>query len=60
MTDKYANYGPATRAVHADDGLASGRGVAPPMHVSTTYKYLSDPDKLQPWDQLDHDVRGTR
>jgi hypothetical protein len=43
----------ATRAVHGDDGIAVHRAVAPPMHVSTTYRYNSDPDQLQTWVNVD-------
>lgn len=39
----------ASRAVHADDGIAAHRAVAPAMHVSTTFRYSDDPDKLQSW-----------
>ncbi|KAI9839784.1 MAG: hypothetical protein M1837_002023 [Sclerophora amabilis] len=48
----------ATQAIHADDddhlGLGLGRttatddDVAPPMHVSTTFRYARDPDELAP------------
>lgn len=37
-------------AIHADDSLNSGTDVAPPLHVSTTYRYSHNPDDLQPWD----------
>ena len=43
----------ATRAVHSDDGIAAHRAVAPPMHVSTTFRYDSDPDQLQTWYNVD-------
>jgi cystathionine beta-lyase/cystathionine gamma-synthase len=39
---------PATRAVHADDPMNFYTDVAPAMHVSTTFRYSSDPDALQP------------
>ncbi|RYP78521.1 hypothetical protein DL771_000474 [Monosporascus sp. 5C6A] len=39
----------SARAVHADDYLNSHQAVAPPMHVSTTFRYSRDPEKLQPW-----------
>ncbi|RYO75778.1 hypothetical protein DL764_010318 [Monosporascus ibericus] len=38
----------SARAVHADDYLNSHQAVAPPMHVSTTFRYSRDPEKLDP------------
>jgi len=43
----------STRSVHADDYINSHRAVAPPLHVSTTYRYSSDPDKLVVWENAD-------
>lgn len=43
----------SSRAVHADDAIASHRAVAPAMHVSTTFRYHHDPDQLQPCSNLD-------
>ncbi|KAK7737504.1 hypothetical protein SLS53_006577 [Cytospora paraplurivora] len=45
--------GLSSRAVHADDYINNHRAVAPPLHVSTTYRYNSDPDKLRQWDNTD-------
>ena len=39
----------SARTVHADDYLNSHPAVAPPMHVSTTFRYNRDPDRLEPW-----------
>ncbi|KXJ95937.1 Cys/Met metabolism PLP-dependent enzyme [Microdochium bolleyi] len=39
----------AARAIHAGDHLNSHHAVAPPMHVSTTFRYSDDPDKLSRW-----------
>lgn len=39
----------SARSVHADDYLNSHQSVAPPMHVSTTFRYNRDPDLLAPW-----------
>jgi cystathionine gamma-synthase len=39
----------SSRAVHADDGIAAHRAVAPAMHVSTTFRYNEDPDTLKTW-----------
>ncbi|KAK3363047.1 Cys/Met metabolism PLP-dependent enzyme-domain-containing protein [Lasiosphaeria hispida] len=38
----------SSRGVHADDYLNSHQAVAPPMHVSTTFRYSKDPDALTP------------
>lgn len=43
----------ASRAVHADDGIAAHRAVAPAMHVSTTFRYARDPERLDPDDVID-------
>ncbi|PHH58621.1 hypothetical protein CDD82_2825 [Ophiocordyceps australis] len=43
----------ATRAVHADHGIATHRAVAPAMHVSTTFRYTDDADKLDPQNPSD-------
>jgi hypothetical protein len=36
----------SSRAIHADDYLNDGQDVAPPLHVSTTFRYSRNPDKL--------------
>ncbi|KAI0391122.1 PLP-dependent transferase [Xylariaceae sp. FL0594] len=36
------------QTVHADDFLNSHPSVAPPMHVSTTFRYSRDPEDLKP------------
>jgi cystathionine gamma-synthase len=38
----------STLALHADDVLNTESDVAPALHVSTTYRYTSDIDKLAP------------
>lgn len=43
----------ASRAVHADDKISAHRAIAPAMHVSTTFRYHDDPEKLAPWDNVD-------
>jgi len=43
----------ASRAVHADDYINNHRAVAPPLHVSTTFRYSDDPSKLVTWDNYD-------
>jgi hypothetical protein len=55
-TDDHVNHGfkrvsirdhdPATSALHADDPLNIIDDVAPPLHVSTTYRYPQNPDDL--------------
>ncbi|RWQ95792.1 hypothetical protein C8Q69DRAFT_467455 [Paecilomyces variotii] len=39
---------PATRALHADDPLNQVTDVAPPIHLSTTYRYPNEPEDLIP------------
>ena len=39
---------PSTLAVHADDPLNVLADVAPPVHVSTTFRYADDPTQLIP------------
>lgn len=46
----------ASRSIHADDYVNTHQAVAPPMHVSTTFRYDNDPDKLVPW--YNAEVRG--
>ena len=38
----------STQAVHADDSMNLFDDVAPPIHVSTTFRYNKDPSKLRP------------
>ncbi len=38
----------ASRSVHADDFTNTHSAVAPPMHVSTTFRYSDNPDELVP------------
>ncbi|KAJ1331379.1 cystathionine gamma-lyase [Microdochium nivale] len=46
---QYQHLSLAARAIHAGDHLNSHQAVAPPMHVSTTFRYSDDPEKLQSW-----------
>ncbi|KAK5654955.1 hypothetical protein OQA88_6712 [Cercophora sp. LCS_1] len=39
----------ASRSVHADDYVNNHQAVAPPLHVSTTFRYSRNPDDLVPW-----------
>lgn len=43
----------ATRTVHADDGISAHRAIAPAIHVSTTFRYNSNPDELRAGDNAD-------
>ncbi|RMD39210.1 hypothetical protein DV735_g5919, partial [Chaetothyriales sp. CBS 134920] len=43
-----ATISPSTLAVHADDVVNVVSDVAPPIHVSTTFRYPRDPAKLVP------------
>lgn len=43
----------ASRSVHADDYMNSHQAVAPALHVSTTFRYAKDPDRLVQWENLD-------
>ncbi|KAK7719947.1 hypothetical protein SLS64_002128 [Diaporthe eres] len=45
--------GLASLSVHADDYINNHRAVAPPLHVSTTFRYNDDPDRLRAWDNTD-------
>ena len=49
----YSHYSASTLAVHGDDPLNDSTDVAPAMHVSTTYRYPEDPDKLVPFSMDD-------
>jgi cystathionine beta-lyase/cystathionine gamma-synthase len=50
-------YSLSTLGVHADDPINASTDVAPALHVSTTYRYTSDPDKLIPVSDLDFGSR---
>ncbi|KAK0656155.1 Cys/Met metabolism PLP-dependent enzyme-domain-containing protein [Cercophora newfieldiana] len=39
----------ASRSVHADDYINNHQAVAPPLHVSTTFRYSRNPDDLVSW-----------
>ncbi|KAF6226350.1 hypothetical protein HO133_009216 [Letharia lupina] len=39
---------PSTLAIHADDQLNRSTDVSPALHVSTTFRYASNPDDLVP------------
>ncbi|TPX15619.1 uncharacterized protein E0L32_004317 [Thyridium curvatum] len=43
----------SSRTVHADDYINTHRAVAPPLHVSATYRYGSEPDELRYMENID-------
>ncbi|PHH53990.1 putative trans-sulfuration enzyme YHR112C [Ceratocystis fimbriata CBS 114723] len=43
----------STLAVHSDDGISAHRAVAPAIHVSTTFRYGSDPKDSTQWTSID-------
>ncbi|KAL9122734.1 MAG: hypothetical protein Q9187_000715 [Circinaria calcarea] len=49
-------YAQSTQAIHADDHLKSVNDVAPPLHVSTTFRYAENPEDLKPAEELDANV----
>ncbi len=53
-----ANLSLSSKGIHADDYLNKGRDVAPPLHVSTTFRYDRDPDQLKV--HRKEDVRSTQ
>lgn len=48
-----SEYAPATQALHADRHLDATSDVAPPLHVSTNFRYASNPDALTPAAEID-------
>lgn len=42
------NSHPSTKALHADDILNQVSDVAPPIHLSTIFRYPDDPEQLVP------------
>ncbi len=49
MASRLQHLSLSAQTIHADDYLNSHQSVAPPMHVSTTFRYNRDPDELRPW-----------
>ena len=47
-TSSIGKLAPETLALHADDHLNPTPDIAPPIHVSTNFHYLSNPDELVP------------
>ncbi|KAG9238378.1 pyridoxal phosphate-dependent transferase [Amylocarpus encephaloides] len=46
----------SSRTVHSDDFLNKGQDVAPPLHVSTTFRYSRNPEELKTWKEHDPNV----
>ncbi|OTB08694.1 hypothetical protein M426DRAFT_316706 [Hypoxylon sp. CI-4A] len=49
LASKFRHLSLSAQTIHADDFLNSHQSIAPPMHVSTTFRYNRDPDELRPW-----------
>jgi hypothetical protein len=43
----------SSQTIHADDYLNAGQDVAPALHVSTTFRYNSNPEALVPLTERD-------
>lgn len=50
----------SAQTIHADDFLNSHQSVAPPMHVSTTFRYNDDPDELRPWANINVSIHSKK
>ena len=48
LRPKPPNYSLGTIGIHADDSINVNADVAPPLHVSTTFRYSDNPEKLIP------------
>jgi len=51
-------YEPSTLSIHADDSLNTSTDVAPSLHLSTIFRYASDPSVLVPAKDLPPPVFG--
>jgi hypothetical protein len=56
MDSRFAHASSETIVIHGDHGVQQTTDVAPALHVSTTFRYAEDPDKLAP--ASDGDVSG--
>ncbi|KAI0143620.1 pyridoxal phosphate-dependent transferase [Xylariaceae sp. FL1272] len=52
LASQYQRLSMSAQTIHADDFLNSHTAVAPPMHVSTTFRYSRNPDELNPGDNI--------
>lgn len=50
LSNNLSHQHPSTRALHADDPLNLVTDIAPPIHLSTTFRFPSEPEKLIPSD----------
>ena len=48
MASENKRFTASTLAIHADDHLNTAIDVAPPLHVSTTFRYANNPKDLVP------------
>lgn len=48
MSHSNPNIGTSTSSLHADDALHVVTDVAPPLHLSTTFRYPENPEDLVP------------
>ena len=55
---EHPTYSLATLAIHADDPINTQKDVAPALHVSSTFRYPTDPALLDPKDDLDIPARS--
>ena len=53
QSSSLSQYSLPTRSIHADDYLNASSDVAPPLHVSTTFRYTSNPAELLPAAEVD-------
>src|SRR5271154_142600 len=58
MDPHLQNLSPSTLAIHADDPLNVVNDVGPPIHVSTTFRYSSDPAELRPFHERHEPIFG--
>ncbi|KAK7965237.1 cystathionine gamma-synthase protein [Apiospora saccharicola] len=49
LATRFQHLSLSAQTIHADDFLNSHQAVAPPMHVSTTFRYSDNPEELSPW-----------
>ncbi|KAI8957703.1 cystathionine gamma-synthase [Daldinia sp. FL1419] len=52
LASRFQHLSLSAQTIHADDFLNSHQSVAPPIHVSTTFRYNDDPDELKPWTNI--------
>ncbi|RAL62384.1 hypothetical protein DID88_004950 [Monilinia fructigena] len=50
---RFSSLSLSSQTIHADDFLNKGQDVAPPLHLSTTFRYSNNPDDLVALSELD-------